>query len=230
MVSKVSLRRRPSERGAAIFVVVMVLTMLTAIGVFAVRASSLANASAGYDRQNTQNHYVGELGVLGVVSELSSLRRDFYFNKVVRGTETCKATKLVATSGSRVPCYPVHQSDIQVAVLGNFAGRPLLEPTTMSGGTLVPGSLGPAGLEGDFIVELTDPGPVGQPIQGTDVGGTNGSTFHYYQMTLTSVGEARPSSGTACVESTAGVAGNETGRAFVVFGPIKDPQPKTIIP
>jgi hypothetical protein len=32
--------------------------VLTAIGVFAIRAAAMASASSGYDRQNTQNHYV----------------------------------------------------------------------------------------------------------------------------------------------------------------------------
>lgn len=227
MVTGLSYRRRNGERGAAIFIVVMVLTMLTAIGVFAVRAASLASAASGYDRQNTQNHYVGEFGVLGVVSELSSTRRNWYFDKVITSGETCKATKLVSSATTVVPCFPVHSSDVGKAVLGNFSGRPLFEPATSSGGVVTPGSLGPAGLDGDFIVEMTDPGPVGQPVAGTDVGGTN--VFHYYQVTLTSVGEVRPAgASTTCVATTAGMAGNETGRAFVVIGPIKDPQPKKL--
>lgn len=223
MVKGLPLRRRKSERGAAIFIVVMVLTMLTAIGVFAVRASSLASAASGYDRQNTQNHYVGEFGVLGVVTELSGLRRNWYFDKVITSGETCKATKLVSSATTVVPCFPVQAGDVGKAVLGNFSGRPLFEPAVAG----VPGSLGPASLDGDFIVELTDPGPVGQPVAGTDVGGT--ATFHYYQMTLTSVGEVRPAGlSTTCVTTSAGIAGNETGRAYVVIGPIKDPQPKKL--
>ena len=68
--------RRTSERGAAVFVVVMVLSMLTAIGVFAIRAAAMANASSGYDRQNTQNHYVSEYGLYSAVTELSTGSRD----------------------------------------------------------------------------------------------------------------------------------------------------------
>ena len=105
---------------------------------------------------------------------------------------------------------------------GNFSGRPLFEPATTTSGKVTPGSLGPAGLDGDFRVEMSDPGPVGMPVAGTDVGGT--SVWKYYQVTLTSVGQVRPSGDpTTCVNTTAGVAGNETGRAFVVMGPLLSP-------
>jgi hypothetical protein len=209
------------ERGAAIFIVVLVLTMLTGIGVFAIRAATLSEAASGYDRQNTQNHYVGEYGLLGAVSELSSPRRDWYYKQMKKGGEPCIATKGILTTGTgvSVPCFPIQASDVQAGVFSNFSGRPLFEPATTSSGTVTPGSLGPAGLDGDFRVEMSDPGPVGMPVAGTDVGGT--SAWRYYQVTLTSVGQVRPAGNSAvCAVTNAGVAGNETGRAFVVMGPL----------
>jgi len=213
---------RANERGATIFIVVMVMTMLTAIGVFAIRAASLGSATSGYDRQNTQNHYVGEYGLYGAVTELSSARRDWYYGQMKKGAEKCTATKGITSATSTVPCFPIQASDVQASVSGNFSGRPLFEPATTSSGTLTPGSLGPSGLDGDFRVEMSDPGPVGRPVAGTDVGGT--SVWKYYQVTLTSVGQVRPSGDPAtCVVSSAGLAGNETGRAFVVLGPLLSP-------
>jgi hypothetical protein len=211
--------RRAGERGAAIFIVVMVLTMLTGIGVFAIRAASLAEAASGYDRQNMQNHYVGEYGLLGAVTELSTARRDWYFTKMSEGKERCLANNGVVSSVTKVPCFPIHASEVQAGVYSNFSGRPLFEPATTAAGVTTPGSLGPSGLDGDFRVEMTDPGPVGLPVAGTDVGGT--SAWKYYQVTLSSVGQVRPAGDPAsCVASTAGIAGNETGRAFVVLGPL----------
>jgi hypothetical protein len=223
----VSRPRRSGERGAAVFVVVMALTMLTAIGVFAVRAASLANAASGYDRQNTQNHYVGEYGLLGAVTELSSTRRPAYVDKMSKGVEQCSAAKGVTNTGGSVPCYHLYANDVQKAVNDNFSGRPLFEATSNSSG-LVPGSLGAGALDGDFVVELTDPGPVGMPVAGSDIGGT-GPKFRYLQVTLTSTGQVRPTGTGACdgVSTSGGtvdvqgqVAGNETGRAFVVIGPL----------
>jgi hypothetical protein len=214
-------RRRKDERGAAIFIVVLVLTMLTGIGVFAIRAATLAEAASGYDRQNTQNHYVGEFGLLGAVTELSSPRRDWYYKQMKKGGEPCIATKGIVAGGTgiTIPCFPIQASDVQAGVFSNFSGRPLFEPATASGSTVTPGSLGPAGLDGDFRVEMSDPGPVGMPVAGTDVGGT--SQWKYYQVTLTSVGQVRPAGNSGvCAVTVAGVAGNETGRAFVVMGPL----------
>jgi hypothetical protein len=212
-------RRRATERGAAVFVVVMVLTMLTAIGVFAMRASSMANLASGYERQNTQNHYVGEYGLLSAVTELSTTKRSAYVQKMGKGTETCAAAKGVTNLGTGVPCYHLYANDVAKAVTSNFSGRMLFEPASGSGSALVPGSLGPVPLDGDFVVEMTDPGPVGLPVAGTDVGGS-AAKFRYLQVTLTSVGQVRPAGDPASCTAGAVVAGNETGRAFVVIGPL----------
>jgi hypothetical protein len=213
-------RRRADERGAAIFVVVLVLTMLTGIGVFAMRAASLAESASGFDSQSTQNHYVGEYGLFGAVTELSSLRRDYYWKKLRSGTEQCLATRGIVSTNGNIPCTPIQTNEVQGAVTANFNGRLLFEPATTSSGTVTPGSLGPAGLDGDFRVEMSDPGPVGMPVAGTQQGGST-AFFRYQQVTLTSVGQVRPAGNPGvCVTSTAGVAGNETGRAFVVVGPL----------
>jgi hypothetical protein len=213
-----TVQSRASQRGAAVFVVVMVLTSLTALGVFAVRASSMAGRAAGYERQNTQNHYVGEYGLLSAVTELSSSRRSAYVQKMTSASnsETCSANK----GRKGAPCYPIYANDVQKSVSSNFGNRPLFEQATPATTPPVPGSLGPAGLDGDFVVELTDPGPVSLPVAGSDVGGT-GTKFKYLQLTLTSVGQVRPAGDpTACAPSVTAVAGNETGRAFVVIGPL----------
>lgn len=225
------LRRRHGERGAAVFVVVMALTMLTAVGVFGIRAASLANAASGYERQNTQNHYVSEYGMLGAVAELSSSRRTKYFSDMRKGQEQCSAVKGVTDPVGPVPCLHLYANDVQTAVTANFSGRPLFEATSASGSTIVPGSLGPGWLDGDFVVEITDPGQVGQPVAGSDLGGT-GPKLGYWQVTLTATGQVRPSGVNNCEDVATGsgqvdvkgaAAGNETGRAYVVVGPMSRP-------
>lgn len=217
--NKKRLGARGRERGAAVFVVVMVLTSLTALGVFAIRASSIAGRASGYTRQNTQNHYVGEYGLLAAVTELSTTRRSAYMQKMANAgsnAETCIANK----TRKGAPCYPLYANDVQKSVSQNFTSRPLFEQATPNTSPLVPGSLGPAGLDGDFVVEMTDPGPVGLPVAGTDVGGS-GTKFKYMQLTLTSVGQVRPAGDpAACAPAVTAVAGNETGRAYVVIGPL----------
>jgi hypothetical protein len=212
--------RRASERGTAIFIVVMVMTMLTAIGIFAIRAASLGAATSGYDRQNTQNHYVGEYGMLTMVSELSTTRRSAYVNEMTAAHDKCWATQNLADPSANVfvPCYRLYTREIQRVLP---SGHALFDPATGDGGTLVsPGSLGPSALDGDFVVEMTDPGPAGAPVAGSDVGGT-GPRFRYLQLTLTSIGQVRPAADpTVCDTSATTIAGDETGRAFVVIGPM----------
>src|ERR1700720_2843853 len=69
---------RASERGAAVFVVLLVIVMLTGIGVFATRAAALATQASGFERQMTQTHYLTEYAVLVTAAELSSPRMDAY--------------------------------------------------------------------------------------------------------------------------------------------------------
>jgi len=210
---------RADERGAAVFVVVMVLSMLTAIGVFAMRAASMAGAASGYERQNTQNHYVGEYGLLSAVAELSTTRRSAYVKKMRQASETCTATSGVPNLGTGVPCYKLYANDVGKLVAGNFSGRLLFDPPSGSGSTIVPGSLGPAALDGDFVVEMTDISEVGLPVAGSALEGS-GAKFKYYQITLTSIGQVRPAGDPAACTAGAVVAGNEAGRAFVVVGPL----------
>jgi hypothetical protein len=202
----------------------MTLTMLAAVGVFSIRAASLAAAASGYDRQNTQNHYVGEYGMLGAVAEMSTSRQNFYRNKLNKGEEQCAANRGVISSGGKVPCLRLTAGEVQKNVSDNFSGRPLFEATNTSGSTITPGSLGPGDLDGDFLVEITDPWQ-GPPVAGSDLAGS-GPKGYYLQVTLTSTGQVRPSGPTNCqnvggtVDVKGQVAGNETGRALVLIGPI----------
>lgn len=54
------LRHRPGERGAAVFVVVLVLTLLSAIGVFSMRSAGLVDLASGFNRQNAQSTAIAE--------------------------------------------------------------------------------------------------------------------------------------------------------------------------
>jgi hypothetical protein len=196
---------RSHERGVAILIVVMVLTMLSAIGVFAIRAASMATQASGYDRQNAQNHFAGEYGMLAATTELGSTRSNGHVKKLLLGADTCAANRALSADAGVTPCYHLYAADIQrnVAV-------PLFDP-----GGLGPPS--PTPLDGDFDVEVTDPGPVGTLVAGDDLGKTKSK---FMQVTLTSTGQVRPSGdggcGTVAVNTT---AGNEIGRAFVVIGP-----------
>jgi hypothetical protein len=198
---------RSQERGVAIFIVVAVLTMLTALGIFAMKAASMATLSSGYERQNTQNHFASEYGMLAATTELGSSRSNGHLKKLLIGADTCAANSNFGPDSGTLPCYHLYANDIQrnVAV-------PLFAPAGAA-----PGSLGLAPLDGDFDVEITDPGPVGILVPGDDLGKTKSK---YLQVTLTSTGQVRPAAdGGGVSAASCAMAGNETGRAFVVIGP-----------
>ena len=73
--SRQSVAARPrlqSQRGAAVFIVVMVLTLLTAVGIFAVRSASMADVAAGFDREGAQAGLIAEYGISASAAYLGS--------------------------------------------------------------------------------------------------------------------------------------------------------------
>jgi hypothetical protein len=93
--------------------------------------------------------------------------------------------------------------------LGDFSapsGDPMVDTSLMS-------------LTPDLVVEVTDPGPAGAPVAGTDLSGL-GNSFGYMKVTATTVAQIRPASGAECVDNIAVVAAQQMMRAHLVVGPV----------
>jgi Tfp pilus assembly protein PilX len=196
--------KRRGQRGAAIFVVVMVLTMLTAVGIFAMRASSLSSAASGYQRQATGSQAYNEYGIVATVGELGTDRRGEYVKRAIKGEDHCLAAQgMYSDAGATVPCFTIYDKD-----LGENGIADLNQAT---------GDAGTSTMEGEFHVEITDVGPAAMPVAGGQIGSSQGGK--YLQVTLTSFGQARPAGQTG--EAAAISAGNSMGRAHVVVGPVK---------
>lgn len=191
MVTNQNSRSRSEERGAAVFIVLIVLTMLTAVGVFAMRAASLGTSTSGFERQATQNQAVAECAISVVMNELASDRRDAYLEKLMAGADKCLAAPGLG-NGATVPCYRVFANDFG-------AGNPCAVAATPTGP-----------LVSDFMVELTDPGP-GRRMAGSAQG------IPIVQVTLTATGQVRPA--TESADAGATTTGNATTRAYIVVGP-----------
>jgi hypothetical protein len=214
-----SARRR--ERGAAVFVVVMVITLLTAVGMFAARSATLVDTAAGYNRQSLQAHYLAELAVLGMATELGTTAVDAYIGQMNQGKDSCRATRHVTplVDGAVVPCYKVYLSELKQRA----KGQQLLDyPQTG------PNSLGPfspdsgLALQGNFVVEMTEPGPAPILPAGAPAGDSGaGTEFEYIQVVLTATGQVHPFTNTACDERSTTVTGLESMRAHVTIGPLK---------
>jgi len=198
----------------------LVVTLLTGLGIFAVRSASLSTMASGFNRQLTQTHYVADYALLGMVGDLG-LNAQVHATLMTSGTNTqCVAyTQILAAQGTP-SCSQYGYDDLDKIVNTNNPQNRLLQPP---GGvypvSVVPGSLGPAPLEGDMRLEVTDFHPAWPPLKGNDA---TKSGLGYYMVTVSATGLVRPNQAVANQwdTSSATAAGVESTRAHVVIGPI----------
>jgi hypothetical protein len=202
-----------------VFVVVLVISLLTALGLFAVKSSTLSNRVSGYNRQLVQTHYVTELGVVATAGDLkTSLHNTFYLLKKripdpMSGDAVCEAFQ-----HQQFPnCVLMSYDDLQYQ-----ASVPLFSPQS----TGVHGSLGPEPVDTDMRVEITDPVEMDAP-GGFQVGGGSEDTQgqRFAMLTVTVTGVVMPPSGLApgsdnFTQATTTAAGIERQRAHVKIGPL----------
>ena len=135
-------RTRQAERGAAVFIVVMVLTLLTAVGLFAVRSASLADLAAGYDREGAQAALVAEYAVTASAAYLANdpttVLRSFELSKGEANPTQCQSNAIPAGTfpgpAPRPGCYRLRLDEVQnsfrrttgetVFALPNLVGGP----------------------------------------------------------------------------------------------------------
>jgi len=206
-----------NERGAAVFIVVMVMTLLTALGIFAVRSASLADVAAGYDREGAQAALVAEYAVTSTATYLSNagnatfvLRRH---DEVAANTGSsllpqCQSNALLTTipAGTRAPgCALIDSGEIQASVTRN--GEYLFAPPNLSSsGTGATSSLNVnETTNAAFVVEVTEAAETGQASPG---GGS------FVSMTVTAMAQVRPAAPCAAT-NTAPAAGQQAMRAIV---------------
>lgn len=198
--------------------VVLAITLLSAIGLFAAHTATLVDQASGYARLARQTQHLAEHGTLASAAELGSGSAEPYFRQMLAGTNICRANAAGTTLG--VPCYKMFYADLN-ARTELLSGESLIDD--QSGDS--PGYVGYTsdgdldGIVGDFVVELTDPGPTGAPIAGTDLG-SGGFGFRYAKITATTTAHLRPP-GAECTNSIATQSGQQSLRAHLVIGPLR---------
>lgn len=160
---------RAGERGAAVLVVVLLITMLLGIGMFAARSASLAAGSSGHERQMTQAQYVADYGVAFSKAVLDGPMLQGVKNKAIDPAFYAKQN--CAAPG---PCYKICDTDYPD--LAFFPTKSLGASQSIQ-----------TQLEGHFCVELTDwhDEPQAQPGMGSNM------KLSTYRVTATSVGQVR---------------------------------------
>ena len=207
-------RAARARRGAAVLMVVLIMTMLMGIGLFAARSAVLATAASGYERQATQTHYVAQYAVVATTGELSSPRAGSYIKLMaLQPDPLCdQGWYLTGNAGAvSVPnftCYRFGIADLQ-AMVG--VARPFFPSQALDQATK---------LDGDFIVEMSDL-TRSTPVAGMDLTSAGASNLEFVDVTLSATGEVHPKNTGAAVQTAAGTAASlESNRAHIVVGPM----------
>jgi hypothetical protein len=176
---------RSSERGAALFVVVMVITLLTAVGIFAARSTSLVDAATGYGRQAAQTVALADYGAKLVTSELGEGRAQRVFQLMDLRNQYCPSYGNPPTQA----CYAYDYSQLEARVTQNSNYNVIEYPSVTTEGSLGPmfaDSSMTAGVEGVLVVELYDPFDI------SNIKGESASKPSGKEVTINSIAQVRP--------------------------------------
>ncbi len=202
------------------FVVSMMITVLAAVGLFALVASATEVRTAGNERQNAQTHFLAQYGVLALARESEGGHGPTLVSMMLNNTVSCLALPVPAAtyiSGGRESvnskaCARLYPADLQQ--IGNWGTAPVV---TYAGATPYlttatnTGSLGPVPITASFFVELTIQGPGRQPA-----GYSGGQSWIVLEGT--SYGLTVPLS--AAGSTVFGAEGTEIQRARFNVGPM----------
>lgn len=204
------IKKRREQRGATVFVVVLVLVMLTGIGLFAAQAASIATSTTGAARVGTQSRYFAEASMNAVMAKLS---RDLGSHVNFLAKQNSKACLGQAAD----PFYP-QCSQFGRGYIENELGVKLYQPfNTLTGDH---GSLGRiTDTDVDMLVEMNDLFRVERPIAGFDYVSAGTANVNFMSVMLHGTGRVRqtPQNGTARTLA------NTTFRAELIVGPVGGP-------
>lgn len=210
---------RSDERGATMFIVLMVLMILSAIGTFALSTARYELRTSGFRRQRAQAQLAAHYGGFAAQMSMDPAKAAWFVQQLSKG-EIC-SNNLGATGA---PCYHVYAADIErIANLPATGEKLFVLPGTTSG--QAEGSYGLDPLNGGFVVELTEPADLARPVAGwgTD---PNQTTVKFVDLTVTSMGVVFPDgidgsspNGVVDANERSG-ASYANARGHVVLGPL----------
>jgi len=190
-----TLRRHPGarrgQRGVTVYVVVLILAMLSAVGIFATKSSSLALAQGGYVRQAAQSHYIASYAIDATVASIGTdvpgyiQQFDAYDEAQAALTVGSDWNNCRTSALQNDRCFKFSRIGLEA----RLGGAGLL--VDRAPGNLLdnPGSLGRADVEAHFMVEATDLAQVMSPIAGERA---TDAPVRYYNVTLSAVGDVGP--------------------------------------
>jgi hypothetical protein len=200
----------------------MTLAVLASVGIYALAAAASEVRTSGFERQNTQTHYLASYGTLGAAHEMIATKAQLYLGLMLNPTtrDTCPGTlpNVPANSAAQLlACRRVPASEMSanwaVTTTDAYTG------TTPYQSGQTPGSFGPTPTQGDFFVEMTDPTQANPPARyGLNL------NFCFIELTVTASGITRPTFATPNYQQTYGSEGIEMQRSRILAGPVTCPR------
>ncbi len=205
------------ERGLAMFIVLMIIVMVSAAGVFVARSSSLEILSAGFVRQAGQAHNIAEAGTSTVLSRMR-MACVTYFTPYLRQqaiTGAIPVTQCPPVLTSRGPvtpaCYVFLMSDFNT-LFG--VALPVFVSPAGAGPTRTEGSFGMGQLTPDFRVAVTEISADVTPQAGSDLGNPSLAILPVrFEISASGYADTMPLA-TAAVATDLNVRGTEAIRAI----------------
>jgi hypothetical protein len=191
------------------FLVTMMLAVLASVGLYALAASTNEVIASGSERQATETHYLGELGVVGGAQYMSASTAQNYVTKLLGGghpdTNCWSLPNQSATQSDPFMRFCTHVADTEMAAgwsassFGSFGSIAASTP--------------------DFTVEYTGliPGPPPHGYQIASGAGSNGTPICFVGTTASSYGQTVPPNAPAGGTFAEGI---ETQRARLNVGPL----------
>jgi hypothetical protein len=190
------IRHRQEQRGAAVFIVVMVLTLLTAVGIFAVRSASMADIAAGYDREAAQTALVAQYATTTAATYLATPAGSVIISNM-KPNLYCQSNM-----GIQAACFKLTSAMLETSTLQQ-GNEDLFEPSSLNANTI-------ATTEADFMIELTDPAKSGEL--------TPGNPTSPVEVTVTAIAQVRQAGVCLNGVGTTSNAGQQVMRALISAG------------
>lgn len=147
----------------ALLLVLVLIVMVTAAGVFAAQSTAFEIRSSGFFRQAAQTHYVAETGIVASLDEMKSTCAAYL--TVMRQRA---ATAMIPPGLAEAPLtYPFYLDDFNARVIPGA----IFSASTPSMGARTEGSLGATALVPGFHTDVTVLAEQSTPQYGFGVGG-----------------------------------------------------------
>lgn len=197
------LQRRRRERGMAVFLVVLVLTLVSAIGVFSMRSASLIDLATGFNRQNVQATLLAEYGARAAASYL--------------GEHTGLSESTVAVTGCAPALIALNPSASCLVLKTSLLSDLYTSSAPVAFNDGLTGLLGPSGdptqIQAEFVTELVEPG------MATVSASPGFESADVKEITLTSIARVYPTDSTStgiCTSGSRGTLSQQSLRAHAV--------------